>query len=87
VVPIVVPILDDKKVVGFLDLIEENYLMLGEKDAKWNSIEMSGRLRDQFLSGRQEMFSKIADSNDKFADIFLQCEDYSKIHIYDAISG
>ncbi|KAI6229792.1 Tr-type G domain-containing protein [Aphelenchoides fujianensis] len=89
VVPIVLPIRKDgsQSAVGFLDLLSGGYLMVDDKAGKWRSVEPKTENADLLAAGREEFFAKVAEHDDQFANVFLQCANYADLNVQEAIPG
>ncbi|KAI6186666.1 Tr-type G domain-containing protein [Aphelenchoides besseyi] len=89
VAPIVIPIqkANENSAIGFLDLINGSFLMIGEETEKWKSVEPKTENFDLLLAGREDLYEKVAEHDDKFADLFLRCSNYADLDIREVIPG
>ncbi|CAG9540946.1 unnamed protein product [Cercopithifilaria johnstoni] len=63
----------DKHFVAVADVVNKSCLNFDMGDeARWTDLKEDCFQFEQMMAGREEMFSKLADLDDHFADIFLQ---------------
>ncbi|VDK76918.1 unnamed protein product [Litomosoides sigmodontis] len=63
----------DKHVMAVADVINKRYLNFDLDDkARWTDLKEDCFQFEQMMVAREEMFSKLADLDDHFADLFLQ---------------
>ncbi|VBB34305.1 unnamed protein product, partial [Acanthocheilonema viteae] len=63
----------DKRFVAVADVINKRCLNFDlDDEAQWTDVKEDCPQFEQMMTGREEMFSKLADLDDHFADIFLQ---------------
>ncbi|KAI6213629.1 hypothetical protein M3Y94_00172700 [Aphelenchoides besseyi] len=89
VAPIVIPIrkANENSAIGFLNLINGSFLMLGDVTEKWKTIEPKTENFDLLLAGREDLYEKVAEHDDNFADLFLRCSNYSDLNVQEVIPG
>uniref|UniRef100_A0AC34FHL3 Tr-type G domain-containing protein n=1 Tax=Panagrolaimus sp. ES5 TaxID=591445 RepID=A0AC34FHL3_9BILA len=84
---LIVPTFTDSKLTGLVNLLERKSLDLTNPKATWISISQNERFSDELLGGREELFSRIGDVNDGFANSLLSTKDLFNFPVDTAIAA
>lgn len=82
-----IPIFEDSKLTGVIDLLSKKHLDLTNPKSDWKIISDKEKHFERLILGREDLFSKIADINNDFAEKVLITDNISEFPIEEVLKA